>query len=175
MTDDPRYSAPQQPGQGVPNQQGVQGYSQPGYQQPYDWRYGSPHIQNPHQAPQPPFDPYRSARAGTTSVLPPVVEKPRRKRSRSVALTAGALAIAAVSAGIGGAVATVVRSEDHPVSTGNTAIASAPDRSAVPTANVPVGSVEQVAAKVVPSVVKLETKWGGHQKKARASSCRRTA
>ena len=160
MTDDPRYSPPQQPGQNVPNQQGAPGYSQPGYQQPYDWRYGGVQPQAHHQAPQPPFDPYRSARAGSTSVLPPVVEKPRRKRSRSVALTAGALAIAAVSAGIGGAVATVVRSEDHPISTANTAVASGPDRSAVPTANVPVGSVEQVAAKVVPSVVKLETKMG---------------
>jgi putative serine protease PepD len=158
MTDDPRYSPPQQPGQNVPNPQGAPGYSQPGYQQPYDWRYGSAQAQR--QAPQQPFDPYRTARAGNTSVLRPVVEKPRRRRSRSVALTAGALAIAAVSAGIGGAVATVVRSEDPPISTGNTAIASAPDRSAVPTANVPIGSVEQVAAKVVPSVVKLETKMG---------------
>ncbi len=156
MTDDPRYSAPQQPGQGVPNQQAAPGYSQTGYQQHYDWRYGSAQT----QAQQQPFDPYRSARPGSTAVLPPVSDKPRRKRSRSVALTAGALAIAAVSAGVGGAVATMVRSEDHPVSTVNTAVASAPDRSAVPTANVPVGSVEQVAAKVVPSVVKLETKMG---------------
>jgi len=160
MTDDPRYSPPQQPGQNVPNQQGAPGFSRPGYQQPYDWRYGSAQHQAQHQTPQQPFDPYRSARPGSTAVLPPVVEKPRRKRSRSVALTAGALAIAAVSAGIGGAVATVVRSEDHPIATGNTAIATAPDRSAVPTANAPVGSVEQVAAKVVPSVVKLETKMG---------------
>ena len=37
---------------------------------------------------------------------------------------------------------------------------AAPNGRAVPTANVPVGSVEQVAAKVVPSVVKLETKMG---------------
>ena len=36
----------------------------------------------------------------------------------------------------------------------------APNGRAVPTANLPVGSVEQVAAKVVPSVVKLETKMG---------------
>ncbi len=39
MTDDPRYSAPQQPGQRVPNQQAAPGYPQAGYQQPYDWRY----------------------------------------------------------------------------------------------------------------------------------------
>jgi len=154
MTDDPRYPNPQQSGPAAPNPQGAPGYS--GYQQqPYDWRYGAQH-----QAPQQPFDPYRSAHSGNTAVLPPVNDKPRRKRSRAVALTAGALTIAAVSAGIGGAVASMVRSEDRSVTTGTTAVASAPGRSAVPTANVPVGTVEQVAAKVVPSVVKLETKSG---------------
>jgi putative serine protease PepD len=156
MTDDPRYTNPQQPGPNVPNQHGAQGY--PGYQQqPYDWRYGNAHQQAPRQ----PYDPYRGARSGNTAVLPPVGDEPRRKRSRALALTAGALTIAAVSAGIGGAVASMVRSEDRPVSSMNsTAVASAPNRSAVPTANAPVGSVEQVAAKVVPSVVKLETKMG---------------
>ena len=34
----------------------------------------------------------------------------------------------------------------------------------------PVGSVEQVAAKVVPSVVKLETKMGRASEEGRASS-----
>jgi putative serine protease PepD len=155
MTDDPRYPNPQQSGPGVPNQQAGQGYS--GYQQPYDWRYGTPQQRTPQQ----PYDPYRGAHPGNTAVLPPISDKPRRKRSRAVALTAGALTIAAVSAGIGGVVASMVRSEDRPISSVNSpAVASGPDRSAVPTANAPVGSVEQVAAKVVPSVVKLETKMG---------------
>ncbi len=155
MTDDPRYSPlHQQSGHGVPNQQGAPGYSQPGYGQgQYDWRYA--HAQQP-------YDPYRDARSGNTAVLPPVTDKPRRKRSRTIGLTAGALAIAAVSAGVGGAVATMVRPAEHSVVAGaSPATASTPDRpAAVPTANVPVGSVEQVAAKVVPSVVKLETKMG---------------
>jgi putative serine protease PepD len=160
MTEDPRYS-PQQSGHGVPNQQvpnqqTAPGYSQSGYQQPYDWRYGSA----PHQAPRPPYDPYASARPGGTAVLPPVGDKPRRKRARGAAMTVGVLSVAVVSAGIGGAVASIVQREDRPASTVSSTVAAAPDRSAVPTANAPVGSVEQVAAKVVPSVVKLETKMG---------------
>jgi putative serine protease PepD len=154
MTDDPRYSPSQHSGRGVPNQQGAPGYSQPGYQHgQYDWRYAGNRQ---------PYDPYRAARSGNTAVLPPVAEKPRRKRSRSIGLVTGALTIAVVSAGIGGVVATVAHPEDHSVvASSSPAVAGTTERPAtVPTANVPVGSVEQVAAKVVPSVVKLETKMG---------------
>lgn len=153
MTDDPRYSQ-QQSGQSAPNQQAAPGYPQAGYrQQQYDWRYTGA---------QQPYDPYRAARAGNTAVLPPVNDKPRRKRSRSIGLAAGALTIAAVSAGVGGVVATMAHPADHSVVAGTSpATAVTADRpAAIPTANAPVGSVEQVAAKVVPSVVKLETKMG---------------
>jgi putative serine protease PepD len=153
MTDDQRYS-PSQSGPNVPNQQAAPGYSQGGYQQQYDWRYTHPQS-NTQQA----YGPYAAARAGNTAVLPPVPDQPRRKRSRSIALGAGALAIAAVSAGVGGAVATLAHPESHSTTTVTTAAAPGGSRT-VPTANVPVGSVEQVAAKVVPSVVKLETKMG---------------
>ncbi|WP_313676306.1 trypsin-like peptidase domain-containing protein [Mycolicibacterium sp.] len=149
MTDDQRYPPPHS-GQNAPNHQAAPGYTQGGYQQQYDWRYAN--VQQP-------YDPYRAARAGNTSVLPPVPEEPRRKRSRSIALGAGALAIAAVSAGVGGAVATLAHPDARSTATVTTA-AAAPGSRTVPTANVPVGSVEQVAAKVVPSVVKLETKMG---------------
>ena len=135
MTDE-RFT-PQQPGQTAPN-------AQPGYQQPYDWRYATTQQQ---QYPQG-WDPYRSATAAP--------DKPR-KRMRAIGLTTGALAIAAVSAGIGGLVATAVQPDGRPTSTITTA--AQPGRT-VPTANVPIGSVEQVAVKVVPSVVKLETKMG---------------
>lgn len=154
MTDDPRYSPQQQSGRGVPNQQAAQGYSQPGYQQgQYDWRY---------PAGRQAYDPYLGARSGNTAVLPPVSDKPRRKRSRSIGLAVGALTLAAVSAGVGGVVATIVHSEDRPVvtSAGPAPVGATERPVAAPTANVPVGSVEQVAAKVVPSVVKLETKMG---------------
>ena len=52
---------------------------------------------------------------------------------------------------------------------GGTQITAAPS---VPAASLPAGSVEQVAAKVVPSVVKLETDHGpGVRRGLRASSC----
>jgi putative serine protease PepD len=70
-------------------------------------------------------------------------------------LTVGALAIALVSAGVGGGVATLVK-PDRPALT-SSALGAAPSE---PAASLPAGSVEQVAAKVVPSVVKLETDMG---------------
>lgn len=148
MTDDPRYSPSQQSGQRAPNQQSAPGYTQAGYSQQYDWRYAN--VQQP-------YDPYRGARSGNTAVMPPVAGATPRKRSRGVALAAGALAISVVSAGVGGLVAVMAQPDSRPTTT----ITSAgPEIRSVPTANAPVGSVEQVAAKVVPSVVKLETKMG---------------
>jgi putative serine protease PepD len=120
----------------TPPQQARQHY--PGYpppHSPYDWRYYYP---NDRRA-QPP--------------VPPT----RQKRSRAGAFVAGAAAIAVVSAGVGGGVALAVR-PDHP---STTTVATAPGAvSGQPAANAPAGSVEQVAAKVVPSVVKLETVMG---------------
>jgi putative serine protease PepD len=74
-------------------------------------------------------------------------------------LAVGAVAIAVVSAGIGGAAATVVELGTHSAggSGGGLIPGAAPS---VPAANMPPGSVEQVAAKVVPSVVMLETDMG---------------
>lgn len=144
MTDDPRYSPPQQPGH-VPAQQAAQGYPQAGYQQPYDWRYAT--------AGQPGAGPY-GPEYGPGH---PGANPAPRRRSRAVALTAGALAIAAVSAGMGGLVATMAAPDGRVVTTITSA---APNGRSVPAANAPIGSVEQVAAKVVPSVVKLETKMG---------------
>ena len=66
------------------------------------------------------------------------------------------MAIAVVSAGIGGGVALLARPDAPAYPTG---VSSGPAPS-MPAANVPPGSVEQVAAKVVPSVVKLETDLG---------------
>ncbi|MDF2823492.1 MAG: peptidase [Mycobacterium sp.] len=63
------------------------------------------------------------------------------------------MAIALVSAGIGGGVATMAHPDERPVNTFTTAAGPAPG---MPAANAPAGSVEQVAAKVLPSVVKLE-------------------
>lgn len=148
MTEDPRYSSPQQSGQRAPNQQAAPGYHQAGYQQPYDWRYAN--TQPQYGQAQDPY--YGAPQGGAGAMLPPA-----RKRFRPIALTAGALAIAAVSAGMGGMVALTTRPDSRPATTIS---APAPSGRSVPTANAPIGSVEQVAAKVVPSVVKLETKLG---------------
>lgn len=148
MTNDPRYTPP-------PSQPGYEanptGYStqrntyQQGYQQqPYDWRYAQ---QQQPQQPRPQYDPYRPT--GTPAARP-------QKRSRAGALVAGAAAIAVVSAGIGGGVA-VLAQPDQPSTSFSSSGGATPG---MPAASLPVGSVEQVAAKVVPSVVKLETNLG---------------
>jgi putative serine protease PepD len=162
MTNHPRYSPPpQQHGyRSVSDQRGAPGYSGHGqqqtYPQQYDWRYG----QQPQQPQQPqyrqPYGPFAGGQAGPPG--PPQLGVPR-KRSRAGALAVGALAIAVVSAGIGGAAASVI---EH-----NAQLAAIADGGPVggatpslPAGNTPVGTVEQVAAKVVPSVVMLETDLG---------------
>ncbi len=74
-------------------------------------------------------------------------------------LAAGAVAIAVLSAGIGGAAATVVELGTHTAGGNGSGLVTGAAPS-VPAANMPPGSVEQVAAKVVPSVVMLETDLG---------------
>ncbi|ORW96288.1 peptidase S1 [Mycobacterium szulgai] len=88
---------------------------------------------------------------------PPTVIRQRRPRAGMLAV--GALTIAVVSAGIGGAAASVVELNRSPagLNGGSSATGAAPS---VPAANMPPGSVEQVASKVVPSVVMLETDMG---------------
>ncbi|MEU0494706.1 trypsin-like peptidase domain-containing protein [Mycobacterium sp. NPDC006124] len=156
MTNQPRYSPPpphgQRPGAHEAAAPGYPGQHQTGAypQQSYDWRYatqppqGSPSYRGPH-------DPYRG---DATRMMPPPPTPPR-SRSRAGRLTVGALAIAVVSAGIGGGVATLVQPGQP--SWSSTSTGAAPG---VPAASLPAGSVEQVAAKVVPSVVKLETDMG---------------
>jgi putative serine protease PepD len=156
MTNHPRYSPPPpQPGHrpGGHEQHAAPGYpgahrpyqQQPTQQQPYDWRYAT------QQQFRTPYDPYRGAPQPSGMPIPPAP----RKRSRAGALTAGAVAVAIVSAGIGGGVALLVQ-PDRP-SAGSSVTGLAPS---VPAASLPAGTVEQVAAKVVPSVVKLEVDLG---------------
>jgi putative serine protease PepD len=79
----------------------------------------------------------------------------QRHGSRSfAALFAAGLAIAVVSAGTGGAIALSERHNE--IGT----VASASAAATVPAANLPAETTEQVAAKVVPSVVQLQTEVG---------------
>jgi putative serine protease PepD len=153
MTNHPRYSPPppqhgRRPGDDrtavYPGQHGHTGYPQ----QPFDWRYATQQQQHAYRQP---YDPYRGGPQQPHHQQPP---QPPRKRSRAGALIVGALTIAVVSAGIGGGVALMAKPNNY---SGGTQITAAPS---VPAASLPAGSVEQVAAKVVPSVVKLETDMG---------------
>jgi len=180
MTNHPRYSPPpQQPGYGAaPNQPVPPGYAQgqqPTYNQQFDWRYRQPQPQ--YRQPYEPFTgtgPGRvpggsgpgpipdGTRPGTMPRMLPPMPPPvpiRQRRPRTGMLAAGAVAIAVISAGVGGAAATVVELGTHAVggNGGGLVTGAAPS---VPAANLPPGSVEQVAAKVVPSVVMLETDLG---------------
>ena len=150
MTNHPRYSPPPQQPQhqtGSADRAARMPQSYPGQ---YDWRYAQ---QPPYRQP---YDPYRAPAPGG---YPAAGGPAPKKRSRAGLLTTGVLAVAVVSAVIGGATATVVHSEhqaaDGPAAAGT---GTAPTQHAA--ANVPEGSVEKVAAKVVPSVVMLETDLG---------------
>ncbi len=181
---------PQQPGYRpapnqtapVPSPAGTAAYA-PGYQRPYnqqfDWRYQSSQPSQTTQFRQP-YEPFSGTGPGRipggtgagpilggtgTGPIPgmlPPLHPPgpvRQKRSRAGLLAVGALAIAVISAGIGGAAATVVELGTHTASgNGGSVIGGAAP--SVPAANMPPGSVEQVASKVVPSVVMLETDLG---------------
>ena len=70
----------------------------------------------------------------------------------------GGLAVAAVSAGVGGGLALAV----HPYPTPPSALETTAAAATQSAANLSAGSVEQVAAKVVPSVVALQTDTDSH-------------
>ncbi|MGY4648828.1 S1C family serine protease [Mycobacterium sp. URHB0021] len=121
------------------------------YQQPYDWRYAT-------QTARPPQDPYRDMRQADSAPTAPIPKV--RKRSRVGAAIFGAAAVA-VTSGTAGAL--VLAGQHHDAAPGIAASASsAPTQPDVtqPKAGLPSGSVEQVAAKVLPSVVKLQIDMG---------------
>src|SRR5512135_3439740 len=106
--------------------------------------YDPRHPQRP-RYPDPRGYPYNW---GTAPPLPPPSTP---KRSRGGLLFAGAVVVSVISAAVGGAVGVTMSSPHSHVSTMTTA------NNGAPPARVQAGSVEEVAAKVVPSVVKLET------------------
>ncbi len=165
MTNHPRYSPPpQQHGyRPVSDQRGAPGYSDQGPQQTYPQQYGWRYGQQPQQPQQPqyrqPYGPFGGGQAGPPGGPPPPQLTVPRKRSRAGALAVGALAIAVVSAGVGGAAASVIEHNGQLAAIADGAPVGGATPS-LPAGNTPVGTVEQVAAKVVPSVVMLETDLG---------------
>lgn len=87
-----------------------------------------------------------------SAVHPAAAQRP--VRSARVGLIAGAVALALVSGGIGGAVGVVATRDDGRASVTNALDAPRPDVSTV--ANAPAGSTQAVAQKVLPSVVMIE-------------------
>jgi putative serine protease PepD len=100
-------------------------------------------------------DPYHAAHQAITTPIP----KLRPKRSRRGAIVAGAAVAAVVGGGLGAATLGAVElAHDKTATRPPIALAPAPPE---PAAKSPAGSVEQVAAKVMPSVVKLQIDMGG--------------
>ena len=160
MTNHPRYSPPPQqhgyrPASDQRGTTGHSGYGQQTYPQGYEWRQGQqPQYRQPYGA----FAGQAGHSGHPAGGPPPQLSAPR-KRSRAGALTVGAVAVALVSAGIGGAAASVIAHHGQLSSIADGAMPGGAT-AGMPASNAPVGSVEQVAAKVVPSVVMLETNLG---------------
>nr|WP_174556847.1 trypsin-like peptidase domain-containing protein [Nocardia mexicana] len=107
-----------------------------------------------HTAPIPPY-PHGYGAPGEpgqpVAGYPPAGPAPRRGRT---GLVAGAVVLALVSGGIGGAVgALVTGSDDNSVATN--ALNAPPPKAGQPAANAPAGTVPAVAQRVVPSVVMI--------------------
>ncbi|GGG17298.1 hypothetical protein GCM10007304_34330 [Rhodococcoides trifolii] len=133
----PGYPQQGQPQQGQPygNPGYPQGPYQPGYQPTEQLTGGAPG--NPDVGPQ---------HVGAITTSP--------KRSGRSMIVVGAIALALVSGGIGGAVGSLATRDG---STGTvTNSLNAPTATANQTANAPDGSVQAVAAKVLPSVVQIQ-------------------
>jgi putative serine protease PepD len=152
MTNPPRYPTDRPDHTPDPSLYGGQPY--PGAQTHvpsdlrYDWRYTQ-------QATASPYDPYHSAHQPITAPIPRLSPK----KSRRGAIVAGAVAVAVVGGGIGAATMAITgRAQDATATKAPNAQAPAVPH---PAAKQPAGSVEQVAAKVMPSVVKLQIDVGG--------------
>lgn len=160
MMNHPGYSPPpQQPERSNPtgasagDQRGPAGYpgrGAPGPYSQYDWRYGQ-------QSAQPAYRPAYDASYGRPGI-PGGPAEPQH-RPRAGALVFGAVAIAAMSGVMGGVVGSALHSDHKQVAAGGRFPGiQAPGVPAAVT--LPDGSVEKVAAKVVPTVVMLETDLG---------------
>jgi len=84
---------------------------------------------------------------------------PKNTRRRTP-LLAGAVAVALLSGAIGASAAVAAGGHDETAETVKTVAAAPTSASVAPAASAPAGSVEQVAAKVLPSVVKLQVSTG---------------
>ncbi len=135
----------------------------------FDWRYPTP-------APQPapvPSQPYEALGAGTRPSLIPVIPTMTpllgwfAQRPRAGMLAVGAVTIAVVSAGIGGALTILVGFNRAPAGHSGGPVAAA-RRQASPPSKHAAGSVEQLAARWYPVSSCLETDLGRQSERAPA-------
>jgi putative serine protease PepD len=152
MTNPPRYPTGQPDHKPDPSPSVGQQYPGAPTHVPSDMRYDWPYAQHPTASP---YDAYHSAHQPITA---PIAEL-RPKKSRRGAIVAGAVAAAVVGGGIGAATVAIT-GRAHDATATKTPVAQAP-AAPHPAAKQPAGSVEQVAAKVMPSVVKLQIDMGG--------------
>ncbi|MEO8815944.1 MAG: trypsin-like peptidase domain-containing protein [Mycobacterium sp.] len=148
----PSVSAGPEQAQGGTGGYPGQGPQRP-YPQPYDWRY----AQQPAYRSQ--YDSYggpQPSPIGPAGMVGPA----QQNRPRTGALVMGAVAIAVMSGGIGGVMASAIHTDHHSATTGMRTPAEAKAPRVPAASNLPEGSIEKVAAKVVPSVVMLETDLG---------------
>ncbi|MGB3370209.1 MAG: trypsin-like peptidase domain-containing protein [Rhodococcus sp. (in: high G+C Gram-positive bacteria)] len=142
-------SAQHNPTQQFPTQQGPgQDYRQPGQygpptygQNPYAQGYGQ---QQPHATP-------------THHEAPQQAPAALRSRPGRATLAAGAIALVLVGGGIGGAVGVLAAGGTNGSGTATNSLNSTVT-AAQPAANIPDGSIQAVADKVLPSVVQIEVK-----------------
>src|SRR5690348_4077173 len=143
MTKTPRYSTDQPDSRPDPSSSVRQRYQSGPTHVPahlrYDWRYAHPSTQSPCSR-------YSSAAEPITAPLPKI----QPKMSRRGAIVVGAVAAAVLGGGIGAAAVGINDRSDHSAGV-RTPVAQAPAGSR-PASAQPAGTVEQVAAKVIPSV-----------------------
>ena len=153
MTNPPRYSPDQPHHRPDPSQSVAQPHPDAPIYVPSHLRYDWRHIQ---QATESPWGSYHDPQQAITAPIPVVRMK---KKSRRGKILAAALAAAAIGGGIG-ATTMEITGRSNDLTTLKGVIAQAPVLPK-PAAQLPDGSVEQVAAKVMPSVVKLKVDLGG--------------
>jgi putative serine protease PepD len=109
--------------------------------------------------------PYGSYHVAHQSFRTPDAPQPKKRSRFGMVMVGGAVAVAVVGGGIGAAA--FAGQSGHPTASVSPASVPASPGGVVPVSpgdavsNAPVGSVEQVAAKVMPSVVKLQVDTGG--------------
>ncbi|SDC79897.1 S1C family serine protease [Rhodococcus tukisamuensis] len=158
----PQQPAPQPTTEHLTTQHPTAAQSQyPGYQQQ---AYGqAPYGAYQQQDGYRPTEQYPTAPGGSTptgptpNAMPTAVGAPgpAKPKSGRTAIAAGAIALALVSGGIGGAVGAWSAQDGNGSGPATNAL-SVPKTNATQTANAPAGSVQSVAQKVLPSVVQIQ-------------------